>query len=287
MTGWIFVLVVVAAVSVEHARACQPLLQPARLRKQKAEKQAVLSSTKEEPNFDWKDMEEKKPEPANITTVLPSTATVEAMCVEDGNCTKDADCLGGVCRTDSQTCRCACDVGRRCEVDSQCGLGGVCGGDVTGGCVCGCVHLRQCTEFTHCGGHKKNSCSSKCIGEQGVARICDTKTTCARGTQCMSGVCLGGGRLLDNGETVGVSCTTETADSDCAGIGTQTCIQDEGVCIQHANAALIGEFNCTTEGISAVFGFPTCVSGDKQAIVCGGGNMCASGAHCGLCDCNL
>uniref|UniRef100_A0A914BWZ0 Enolase-phosphatase E1 n=1 Tax=Acrobeloides nanus TaxID=290746 RepID=A0A914BWZ0_9BILA len=175
----------------------------------------------------------------------------------------------------------SCIHDKKCDTNNEC-IKGVC---FEGKCRCRCSPFAHCIKNEDCLG--RNLCSNKCISENGTSVNCHFKESCALGSQCLQGVCVGIGRYVRDAYEA-ISCNIENAEIDCQGYGSKSeCTIELGVCIRHKNASEIGR-NASNEcqgGISATYGFPSCISYDDKPIKCGAkGNMqqCSRGSFCGL-----
>ncbi|VDN02674.1 unnamed protein product [Thelazia callipaeda] len=170
----------------------------------------------------------------------------------------------------------------KCSISTDCGREGRC---VYGKCRCQCIHKAPCATKNDCfGGTCNNACTKYAAF---VHDECGSKDECANGTQCLTGVCVGGGRLRD-GLYDAVSCTPTTVKSDCEGYGTGLCAMFANACIRHKDPSQLGlraNGIICAGGISASLGFPTCINEKGNATTCVMGNTCMFGMHCGSCSC--
>uniref|UniRef100_A0A915AZR0 Uncharacterized protein n=1 Tax=Parascaris univalens TaxID=6257 RepID=A0A915AZR0_PARUN len=175
----------------------------------------------------------------------------------------------------------SCFSDQKCKWHSQCGTGGC----IYGKCRCSCIESTPCFMNEHCFGYP---CTDICASITGFATDCNREDQCARGTQCLVGVCVGGGRF-NAGFYEGVSCSVFTEKVDCSGIAKEKCAIIGDLCIRHYNASHIGQErsrNICNNGVSSSVGFPTCVSAKGRPILCGILDMCRVGSHCGSCECD-
>ncbi|VDM41785.1 unnamed protein product [Toxocara canis] len=175
----------------------------------------------------------------------------------------------------------SCIPEKRCTMQAECGTGRC----VYGKCRCGCVENSPCFMREHCFGYR---CVDSCESVIRFPTECNREDQCARGTQCLVGVCKGGGRF-NAGMYEGVSCSVFTENTDCAGIGDSKCAILGDLCIRHFDASHIGHVrsgNVCKNGVSASCGFPTCVSAKGAPILCGILDMCKVEGHCGSCKCD-
>lgn len=171
---------------------------------------------------------------------------------------------------------------QHCHHQSGCGHSGVC---VYGYCRCKCIQGSPCHMEAHCFG---SPCEDTCETITGKHVECNKENFCARGSQCLMGVCIGGGRL-NGGWYEGISCTVFGAKQDCASVGSKGCAFFGNICIRHFNSSHIGrtvDKETCRNGVSSVNGFPSCVSALGHPTECAVRNACKPGAHCGSCKCN-
>ncbi|CEF63114.1 Hypothetical protein SRAE_1000137900 [Strongyloides ratti] len=196
-----------------------------------------------------------------------------------------------------------CIDGSNCSNNSECGNNGSC---YNGKCRCLCREFSSCISNDDCPG-KNSKCFSKCIGKNGTTIDCGTnhnKTSkyndaedegyCSIGSQCLSGICIGGGRrkILDGVVFYeAISCSITSEDISCKGIGDEICTTENDLIFRHTNQSLIG----TKEDISTIdkyhkkldINFPACYSDNGNFVKCGEDveNSCIEGAYCGYCKC--
>uniref|UniRef100_A0A0K0EI22 EB domain-containing protein n=1 Tax=Strongyloides stercoralis TaxID=6248 RepID=A0A0K0EI22_STRER len=200
-----------------------------------------------------------------------------------------------------KTSKLSCIENINCYSNEECGINGSC---YNGKCRCKCKEFSSCISNSDCPG-SKGKCISKCIGKNGTAINCginydkklkydNLKGYCSRGSQCLSGICIGGGRkkVIDGIEFYeAISCSTSLEDISCKGIGIERCTIDSDLIFRHTNQYFIG----TKEDIPRIdmyhmkinIEFPTCFSGNNNFVQCGEDieDSCIEGAYCGYCKC--
>uniref|UniRef100_A0A0N4ZT34 EB domain-containing protein n=1 Tax=Parastrongyloides trichosuri TaxID=131310 RepID=A0A0N4ZT34_PARTI len=188
-----------------------------------------------------------------------------------------------------------------CKKNNDCGNIGVC---YSGKCRCSCKEFSSCFSHNDCPG-KIGKCFSKCIGKNGTSVNCglssltslhteDQLTKCARGSQCLSGICVGGGRER-NFKGIkffeAVSCSGDSEDISCNNIGIEQCSTELGLVFRHTNSKLIGTKSSIYEidryHITLNINFPACYNGKMDFVPCGEKieNSCMEGSYCGHCQC--
>uniref|UniRef100_A0A0N5BNP7 Defensin-like protein n=1 Tax=Strongyloides papillosus TaxID=174720 RepID=A0A0N5BNP7_STREA len=194
-----------------------------------------------------------------------------------------------------------CIENNDCSHNEECGSNGNC---YDRKCRCGCVEFSSCISNDDCPGIN-SVCHSKCIGKNGTTTYCGIgfgntfkfgkeESHCSRGSQCLSGICVGGGRkriLGGNQFYEAISCSKTSEDISCKGIGIEKCSTENNLIFRHTDQSLIG-----TKGNISITNmyhmklnvdFPTCYSTNSHFIKCGENieGSCIEGAYCGYCKC--
>ena len=222
----------------------------------------------------------------------------DGLACDDGNaCTTGDQCSAGSCVAsgalgcdDANPCtadRCIPSMGcvndgsgvtAPCAPDMGCDIGFVCQGDAIG--TCAPTSMKDCSPIDdQCNAGMCDPASGNCVAVPVLnGTPCDDGDACSAGDQCTAGVCGGGPRDCDDGNT----CTDDSCDS---GLGcvyannTDPC-DDGSVCTQ---GDVCGGGSCGGSDPCGDFG--SCVEGSGSSYSCD----CASGFTDvgGACVCDL
>uniref|UniRef100_A0A0K0FKV9 Defensin-like protein n=1 Tax=Strongyloides venezuelensis TaxID=75913 RepID=A0A0K0FKV9_STRVS len=194
-----------------------------------------------------------------------------------------------------------CIENNDCSHDEECGSNGNC---YNGKCRCSCIDFSSCISNDDCPGIN-SVCHSKCIGRNGTTTHCGIgfgkrfkfgreESQCSRGSQCLSGICVGGGRkriLGGNQFYEAISCSITSKDISCKGIGIERCSTESNLIFRHTDQSLVGtNGNISITNIYHMklnVDFPTCYSTNGDFAKCGENieDSCIEGAFCGYCKC--